>query len=144
MKLITRLMIYQFVLVFSLMPYLHAQTCAEYLRNHAKWMVGAAIASTLIVPVYGIGGVLMGASIIDRYKSLRAATCLEAATIITNDSPDLKIDKAHRIIDHFYQKLEKLYPEMGMAKTEVIEILHKLNINGKQDGDCHHLGFLAA
>ena len=66
----------------------------------------------------------------------RAAAQLKAATVITQGSPEKKIDKAHQIIDDFYDDLLKIFPELTMIKEEVVELLHRLNTEGLKDGHC--------
>jgi hypothetical protein len=113
---------------------IHARTCAKKLRTAAKWYAAGAGASTLAIPAYGIGFGLMVVSIDAHRRALRNANLLEIATIMNDNLINREDDAEQKIIDKFYNKLIKLYPEMRMSKAEVIGILARVNAHqmGKQ------------
>jgi hypothetical protein len=62
-------------------------------------------------------------------KLLRAATL--ASTGDSGASP-----KTQKRINKFYNRLEKLYPEMELGKDEVIDGLHQFNLHSREMGQC--------
>lgn len=108
-----------------------ARTCAQKMRQYRI----EAIAVSAGVPVSGwLLGAMCGPGLVKQYHDILR---LEAATILTNKiyNPEI-ITKAHLIIDNYYQKLKRTYPAMTLAKEEVIDVLHRYNINSPKYGRC--------
>jgi hypothetical protein len=46
------------------------------------------------------------------------------------------LDKAHRRIEAFYQKLIQKYPDITLSNNEVIDVLHRYNVNSVKNRTC--------
>lgn len=123
------------VTLFLLMPMtnLHARTCAEKLSVTGRWLVAGAVASTIIIPLYGMGFITMSGAIYNKKTVERNIARLNAASLIAQYQTALHNDinrdviKAYKIFDHFYENLEKKFPEMKLGKAEVVDWLDKIN-----------------
>jgi len=124
-------------LMFSVLLFAHValakdRTCAQAKRGFFAWQ--AAALAVLPVAGWGVGLAFLPMGL----RWLRDAARLEAATTIANGVfEDNEINKANRIIDRFYQKLIKKYPTSVLGRGEVIDVLHRYNINSVRNGKCN-------
>jgi hypothetical protein len=132
MKYINKFLV---VIIISLIPttHLNAKTCAERLTSTGRWLVVGAIASTIIIPLYGLGFATMGSAIYNKKTVDRNILRLNAASIIAryqaapHNDINREITKAYKIFDQFYARLEHKFPEMRFSKLEVVDWLDKVN-----------------
>jgi hypothetical protein len=115
---------------------LYARTCADQLKRRALLPTAGAVVGSLAIPLFGAGAAIL-LMVVPEIKNYRhAAAQLNAATVITQGLPENKIEKAHQVIDDFYDGLLKTYPQLTMIKEEVIALLNRLNSDGLNDGYC--------
>ena len=136
MKSLNGLICVLFFCILYLGNNLHARTCAEDLRTHAAWLGGKAAAWTLGIPVFGVGFVLMGDALAEKHRVSRDASRLRAATVLLSAGPNWEKIRAQPIIDKFYAKLTREYPEMQMGKAQVVDRLKKLNFHEFGEDPC--------
>jgi len=109
----------------------HGRTCGEHLKRvHDQMALLFGLA-----PVVGWAVGLVAIS--DQIRLLHDSKRLHAATVIAMGI-GLKEDitAANAVITEFYAKLVGRHQKMTMGKKEVINILHKLDMNGVQNGFC--------
>jgi|GEM_PF-6904794 len=116
--------------LFLLMSYtllvshgLHAKTCAEKLIRVSKMAIAGAVLTLPFPLLWGPTVFLSRDAIVMRKTAKR----LVAASIIANGSLEHEESAAHNIIDEFYAKLVRRYPELKMSKAEVVDLLDKIN-----------------
>ncbi len=132
MKCINKFLV---VIIISLIPTanLHAKTCAEKLNSTGRWLVVGAIASTIIIPLYGLGLATMGSAIYNKKIVERNILQLNAASMIaqyqaaSHNDINRDITKSYKIFDKFYARLEKKFPGMRFSKIEVVDWLARVN-----------------